>query len=145
MTEAVFISDGVVMLRSNETLLSLVVVCCFSASAFAQSQETVSGSAELQDGEEIEEIIVRTTRSGRRVQDEPIRVDVLNQEEIEEKVMMRPGNIVMMLAETGGLRVQTTSPALGAANIRVQGLSGRYTQLLTDGLPLYGGQAISLL
>jgi outer membrane receptor for ferrienterochelin and colicins len=43
--------------------------------------------------------------------------------------------------ETGGLRVQVTSPSLGAANIRVQGMRGRYTQLLADGLPLYGGQA----
>src|SRR5207253_1764206 len=49
--------------------------------------------------------------------------------------------------ETSGLRVQVTAPSLGAANIRVQGLRGRYTQLLADGLPLYGGQtgAIGLL
>jgi iron complex outermembrane receptor protein len=50
----------------------------------------------------------------------------------------------MILSETGGLRVQITSPALGSANIRVQGMEGRYTQLLADGLPLYGGQASSL-
>ncbi|HYR89422.1 MAG TPA: TonB-dependent receptor [Terriglobia bacterium] len=46
----------------------------------------------------------------------------------------------MLLNETGGLRVQVTSPSLGAANVRVQGLRGRYTQVLSDGLPLYGGQ-----
>jgi outer membrane receptor for ferrienterochelin and colicins len=40
--------------------------------------------------------------------------------------------------------VQVTSPALGASNIRIQGMEGRYTQLLADGLPLYGGQASSL-
>jgi len=50
----------------------------------------------------------------------------------------------MLVAETGGVRVQTTSPALGSANIRLQGLYGRYTQLLNDGLPLYGGQASSI-
>lgn len=50
----------------------------------------------------------------------------------------------MMLAETGGVRVQTTSPALGSANMRLQGMDGRYTQLLADGLPLYGNQASSL-
>ena len=86
--------------------------------------------------DESEEIIVQATRSGRRVQDEPVRVEVLNREEIEEKILMRPGNIATILSETGGLRVQTTSPALGAANIRVQGMDGRYTQLLADGLPL---------
>lgn len=96
------------------------------------------------DDHEIEEIVVQATRSRRRLQDEPTRVEVLNQEEIEEKILMRPGNISMLLAETGGLRVQVTSPALGSANIRVQGLRGRYTQLLADGLPLFGGQAASL-
>ncbi len=82
----------------------------------------------------------QATRSRRRVQDEPIRVDVLNREEIEEKLLMRPGNIAMMLSETGGVRVQVTSPALGSANVRVQGMNGRYTQLLADGLPLYGAR-----
>ena len=94
--------------------------------------------------EEIEEILVQATRSRRRVQDQPTRIEVLDAEEISEKIMMRPGNISMMLAETGGLRVQVTSPALGSSNIRVHGMRGRYTQLLADGLPLYGGQASSL-
>jgi outer membrane receptor for ferrienterochelin and colicins len=38
---------------------------------------------------------------------------------------MTPGDIVMMLNEMGGLRVQTTSPGLGAASVRIQGLRGR--------------------
>src|SRR3546814_14883301 len=73
--------------------------------------------------------------------DEPIRVEVLDREEIEEKLMMTPGNIAMMVSETPGVRTQITSPSLGAASIRMQGLKGRYTQLLADGLQLYGGQA----
>lgn len=72
------------------------------------------------------------------MQDEPIRVEVIDQDEVEEKLMMTPGNIAMLVAETGGLRVQVTSPALGSSNVRVRGLEGRYTQLLADGLPLYG-------
>ena len=44
-----------------------------------------------------------------------MRVEVLEREEIEEKMMMTPGDIVMMLNEMGGLRVQTTSPAMGSA------------------------------
>ncbi len=105
----------------------------------ARAQERPAG-----DGDEVEALIVQSTRSGRRVQDEPIHVDVLSREEIEEKIAMRPGNIAMMLSETAGLRVQVTSPGLGGSNIRVQGMRGRYTQFLTDGLPLYGGQASSL-
>lgn len=94
---------------------------------------------EAEPDEEDEEIVVEATRTGRRVQDEPIRVEVIGREEIEEKLLMTPGNISMLVAETGGLRVQITSPALGASNVRVRGLEGRYTQLLADGLPLYGG------
>jgi iron complex outermembrane receptor protein len=44
----------------------------------------------------------------------------------------------MMLNEMGGLRVQATSPSLGAASVRVQGLKGRYTRFFSDGLPLFG-------
>ncbi|MES2987502.1 MAG: TonB-dependent receptor [Pseudomonadota bacterium] len=109
-------------------------------SAWAQTEDV----ATAQEIEENEEIIVQATRSGRRVQDEPLRVEVINREEIEEKILMRPGNVATILSETGGLRVQVTAPALGAANIRVQGMDGRFTQLLADGLPLYGGQASSL-
>lgn len=106
--------------------------------ARAQQQESADAS---EDGEEI---VVEATRTGRRVQDEPIRVEVLDREEIEEKILMRPGNIAMLVSETPGVRVQVTSPGLGASNVRVQGLKGRYTQILADGLPLYGGQAPSI-
>lgn len=82
--------------------------------------------------------VVATTRTGRRVEDQPTRVEVLGREEIEEKMLMTPGDIVMMLNEMGGLRVQATSPSLGAASVRVQGMKGRYTRFLSDGLPLLG-------
>jgi len=95
-------------------------------------------------GEEVERIVVQATRSGRIADEQPIRAELINREEIQEKAAMRPGNISMLVAETGGVRVQTTSPALGSANIRLQGMNGRYTQLLADGLPLYGNQAASI-
>ncbi len=91
---------------------------------------------------EVEEevVVVATTRTGRRVEDQPTRVEVLGREEIEEKMLMTPGDIVMMLNEMGGLRVQATSPSIGAASVRVQGMQGRYTRFLSDGLPLFGQQ-----
>jgi iron complex outermembrane receptor protein len=85
-----------------------------------------------------EHVTVSATRSDRRLEDQPMRVEVLDAEEIEEKQLMTPGDIVMMLNEMGGLRVQTTSPSLGAASVRVQGMRGRYTRFLSDGLPLFG-------
>ena len=94
--------------------------------------------------EKIERIQVSASRLGRIVTESATRTEIINGEEIQEKALMRPGNISMLVAETGGVRVQTTSPALGSANIRLQGLYGRYTQLLSDGLPLYGGQTASI-
>ena len=87
-----------------------------------------------------EEITVSATRTDKRLDDQPMRVEVLAREEIEEKMLMTPGDIVMMLNEMGGMRVQATSPSLGAASVRVQGMRGRYTRFLSDGLPLFGEQ-----
>ena len=87
-----------------------------------------------------ETITVSATRTNKRLEDQPMRVEVLVREEIEEKMLMTPGDIVMMLNEMGGMRVQSTSPSLGAAAVRVQGMRGRYTRFLSDGLPLLGEQ-----
>lgn len=93
---------------------------------------------------ELEGVVVTSTRLDRRIEDEPLRVEVIGREEVEEKILMTPGDIAMLLNETAGLRVQPTAPSLGGASVRIQGLSGRYTLILSDGLPLYGGQSGAL-
>ncbi len=93
---------------------------------------------------EAEGIVVSSTRTDRRIEEEPLRVEVVSREEVEEKLLMTPGDIAMLLNETAGLRVQPTASSLGGASVRIQGLRGRYTQILSDGLPLYGGQAGAL-
>jgi outer membrane receptor for ferrienterochelin and colicins len=95
---------------------------------------------ELQPRPTVEETVtvVASTRTDKRLEDQPMRVEVLAREEIEEKMLMTPGDIVMMLNEMGGMRVQATSPSLGAASVRIQGMRGRYTRVLSDGLPLFG-------
>jgi iron complex outermembrane receptor protein len=85
-----------------------------------------------------ESVTVSATRTERGLDDQPMRVEVLDHEEIDEKLMMTPGDVVMMLNEMGGMRVQATSPSLGAASVRIQGMKGRYTRFLSDGLPLFG-------
>ncbi len=111
------------------------------AVSLAEGEERVV-QVELERGLLIEEevTVVASTRTGRRIEDQPMRVEVLDREEIEEKMLMTPGDIVMMLNEMGGMRVQATSPSLGAASVRIQGMRGRYTRILSDGLPLYGAQ-----
>ena len=93
---------------------------------------------------ETEGIVVTSGRTERRIEDEPLRIEAVSREEVEEKLLMTPGDIAMLLNETAGLRVQPTAPSLGGASVRIQGLRGRYTQILTDGMPLYGGQAGAL-
>ena len=107
-----------------------------TVAAGARQEVTV----DLQPEPEVEETVtvVATTRTGKRLEDQPMRVEVLAREEIEEKMLMTPGDIVMMLNEMGGMRVQATSPSLGAASVRIQGMRGRYTRVLSDGLPLFG-------
>ena len=93
---------------------------------------------------EEEVTVVASTRTERRIEDQATRVEVLNREEVEEKMLMTPGDIGMMLNETGGLRVQMTSPSLGASSVRIQGMRGRYTRFLADGLPVFGSQPSGL-
>ena len=89
--------------------------------------------------EEIEEIVITSTRNRRSFEQQPTRVEVLGGEEINEKANMKPGDIRMMLNESTGIHVQQTSATSFNSNIRIQGLNGKYTQLLRDGLPMYGG------
>ena len=106
----------------------------------ARQQQVVQVALEPQPTAEEEVTVIASARSDRHIEDQPLRVEALNREEIEEKMLMTPGDIVMLLNEMGGLRVQTTSPSLGAASVRIQGMRGRYTRFLSDGLPLHGGQ-----
>src|SRR5262249_55474967 len=110
-----------------------------SVDVAARQQQTIA--IELNRGPSVEEhVTVSATRTDRGIEDQPMRVEVVDRDEIEEKTMMTPGDVVMLLNETGGMRVQATSPSLGAASIRIQGMKGRYTRFLSDGLPLFGEQ-----
>lgn len=97
--------------------------------------------------EEIEEVIVTATRSSRTIEDTPTRIEAISGEELEEKGNMKPGDIRMMLNESTGIQTQQTSATSYNSSIRIQGLDGKYTQILKDGLPLYSGYSggLSLL
>lgn len=92
----------------------------------------------------MEPVKVSATRIERLAGDAPVRVEVLDEMEVEENTLMAPSGISMLLNETPGLRVQTASPTLGTAGVRILGLPGQYTAMLADGLPLYGGGASAL-
>lgn len=91
------------------------------------------------NSEEMEEVIITATRSSRTITDIPTRVEAISGEELTEKGNMKPGDIRMMLNESTGIQTQQTSATSYNSSIRIQGLDGKYTQILRDGLPLYSG------
>ncbi|MFQ6613304.1 MAG: TonB-dependent receptor domain-containing protein [Fidelibacterota bacterium] len=93
------------------------------------------------------EVFVTTTRTNGIVDDIAVHVEVLGSEEVNEEIAIRPGNISKLLGETSGILVQQTSVTSGNTSFRIQGLPGKYTQLLKDGYPLYNGfsSGLSLL
>lgn len=129
-------ATGCTLVISHKNLLP------FSQEVSASTPPLLVDLADVLEVEE--EVIVSATRSGRLQSDQVTRVEVVNREEIQEKLLMTPGDIVMLLNETSGIRLQPTAPALGAASVRVQGMPGRFTAVLTDGLPINGTQVASL-
>jgi iron complex outermembrane receptor protein len=82
---------------------------------------------------------VQSTRSSRSIENIPTKIDIVSAEDLDEKGEMKPADIKLLFNETTGITTQQTSAVSGATNIRIQGLDGRYTQLLKDGMPLYQG------
>ena len=97
-----------------------------------------------ENSEELDEVVISSTRSTRSIQNIPTRIEFIGSEELGEKGNMKPGDIRMLLAESTGIHVQTTSPTSANASIRIQGLDGRYTQILKDGFPIFSGASSGL-
>ncbi len=83
--------------------------------------------------------IISTTRNNAKMENSPLRVEVLGKEEMNEENTIKPGNIASILGDVSSVQIQQSSAVSGNANVRIQGLDGRYTQILRDGMPLYDG------
>lgn len=95
------------------------------------------------EGQLEEEVIVESTRANKTIKDLPTRTEVLT-DEIDEAASMEPGKIAHLITHSTGIQVQTTSAGSNGAVVRIQGLNGRYTQMLKDGFPMFGGFSGSL-
>ena len=138
-------AQGVTMFTVPAGRVEIVVVkegfAPASASMDVQPNQQQPVIVELNRGASVEEhVTVSATRTGQRVEDVPTRVEVLSADEVQEQISQRPGDIVSMIGEMGGIQVASTSPSLGATSVRIQGMRGRYTRFLSDGLPLFGEQ-----
>ncbi len=118
---------------------SLLLLCIYGRAQV--KNDTIPKEKEA---EELEEITIQSTRTSRTIRNTPTRIETIDAEELEEKSNMKPSNVSMLLHESTGLQVQQTSATSGNASIRVQGLDGRYTQLLKDGYSNFGNFASGL-
>ena len=91
------------------------------------------------EAEALDQVVISTTRTEARMESSPLKVEVLGREEMDEENTIKPGNIASILGDVSGVQIQQSSPVSGNANVRIQGLEGRYTQILRDGMPLFEG------
>ncbi|PJJ80420.1 TonB-dependent receptor [Mucilaginibacter auburnensis] len=90
--------------------------------------------------DELEEVVVvASTRNNQSIENGPMKVEVLGLEEMTEEAGLKPGNIGSILGDLSGVQIQQSSATSGNSNVRIQGLDGRYTQTLRDGMPMYDG------
>jgi outer membrane receptor for ferrienterochelin and colicins len=92
-----------------------------------------------QGKEALEEVVVTSSRTNSRIEDLPIKVEVLGQEDMDEESAVVPGNVASILGDISIIHIQKTSPTNGNQAIRMQGLDSKYTQILRDGIPLFEG------
>ena len=93
---------------------------------------------------DIEEITVTSSRTNSRIEDSPTMVEVMGQEEMDEESAVVPGNISSLLGDLSIITIQHTNQVNGNDAVRMQGLDTKYTQIMRDGMPLYGGFSGSL-
>ncbi len=88
---------------------------------------------------DLEEVVISSTRNNSRIEDLPMKVEVLGKEDMIEESGIKPGNVASILGDLSVIHIQNTSAVSGNNAIRMQGLDGKYTQLLRDGVPVYEG------
>lgn len=93
------------------------------------------------EAEKMEEVVVTSTRTNSRIENVPMRIEIIGHEEVSEETNIKPTNVSKLLLESASIQSQQTSAVNGNISIRLQGLDGKYTQMLKDGFPLYGGFA----
>ena len=123
----------------------VVSFCFFNNLVFGQENiksidDTIKSISILVDTNELAEYtIVASSRTNIRIENAPMKVEVLDEEEMQEESTVKPSTVLGIIGDASGVQVQQADPISGNSNIRIQGLNGKYTQILRDGLPLYEG------
>lgn len=131
---------------SDDSLLLLATYVGYQTQTLtilpAKQKETLI--IKLAPDDMLEEVTVSTTRTSSRIEDLAVKVEVLGLEELDEEASLVPGGMGSLLGDLSVITIQRTGAVSGNDAVRMQGLAPGYTQLLQDGLPLYGGFSGSL-
>jgi len=80
-----------------------------------------------------ENIVVTATRTQKLFSETPIRITVISQEDIVRKA---PANLADTLGQTTGVRVENDCQNCNFTQVRINGMEGKYTQILIDSSPV---------
>jgi outer membrane receptor for ferrienterochelin and colicins len=86
----------------------------------------------------MEDVVVTGTKTEKLVEKTPVKVQVVGREKIERK---KAANLAETLDGTSGVRVESDCQNCGFTQVRLNGLEGRYTQILIDGKPVFSSLA----
>ncbi|MCX6210695.1 MAG: carboxypeptidase-like regulatory domain-containing protein, partial [Bacteroidetes bacterium] len=67
-------------------------------------------------------VVISSTRNNQRIENSPIKVEVLGKEEMTEESTIKPANIASILGDVSGVQIQQSSAVTGNASVRIQGL-----------------------
>jgi outer membrane receptor for ferrienterochelin and colicins len=84
------------------------------------------------------EVVVTGTRTSRRLDDVPVRTEVVGQEMIKS---LSARTLADAVEYTTGVRVESNCQNCNFSQIRLLGLEGPYTQILVDGQPIISSLA----
>jgi outer membrane receptor for ferrienterochelin and colicins len=84
------------------------------------------------------DVVVSGTLTEKLLEAAPVRTQVVGREQIERR---QSTNLAESLDATTGLRVEATCGNCNSTEIRLNGLEGRYTQILIDSNPVFSGLA----
>jgi outer membrane receptor for ferrienterochelin and colicins len=132
--------------KFKQTLLALallLVICRQADPAWATVDTPSPPDTALAppDEDDEEAVVVTATRTHALMKDEPIHVEAVPTEEIEENLTESPGNISTIFLELPGVHAESVAPGLGGVEVQLRGMPSRDTLVLMDGLPLLGAES----
>ena len=120
-------------LQRNKLMRYLVLVFVIVTNAFSQSigETTYSEEDPIVN---LEDIVVTATKTQKRKTNSPIIINVINSESIRN---VQACNLSESLSFQTGLRVETDCQTCNYTQLRINGMSGGFSQILINGRPTF--------